>query len=131
MMFGSVVSIGFVFLLRFFDGLPEYQKTELVTFEDDENFYHCKIVPKTVYPETAQRRKTAPPQPEPPRMQSPASRLPSVRQPQSNTTHNARPTNASARLPRATLPSTTRKQLDSRPQLRPAQKQNTEPPKDE
>jgi len=59
MLLGSVVSVGLVFLLRFFDGLPDYQKTEFVTFEDDENFYHCKIVPKTVYPETAHQRKTS------------------------------------------------------------------------
>jgi len=54
---GATVSIGFVILgtiicgvlaiiIRFFDGVLDYQRAESVQFEDDNNFYHVRIVPK-------------------------------------------------------------------------------------
>jgi len=46
---GSVILVG---IIRFFDDLPDYQRTENVRFEDDDNFYYCKIVPKLVVPQT-------------------------------------------------------------------------------
>jgi len=35
-------------LVRFFDGILDYQRAETVQFEDDNNFYHVRIVPKVI-----------------------------------------------------------------------------------
>jgi len=54
---GEAINIGFVvavsiicgviaWVVRFFDGILDYQRVENVQFEDDNNFYHVKIVPK-------------------------------------------------------------------------------------
>ena len=50
--FGTIGSVVMVAIIRFFDDLPDYQRTENVKFEDDDNYYYCKIVPKLVVPET-------------------------------------------------------------------------------
>jgi hypothetical protein len=69
---GSAVSAVLVFFARFFDGLPDYQRTENVTFEDDENYYYCKIVPKLAFPQGKQvkadtKRKPKPEEKRPPK----------------------------------------------------------------
>jgi hypothetical protein len=53
---GTAASVCIVFIIRFFDGLPEYQRTENVRFEDDENYYYVKIVPKLAFPKTKEPR---------------------------------------------------------------------------
>jgi hypothetical protein len=35
-------------LIRFFDGILDYQRAESVQFEDDNNYYHVKVVPKVI-----------------------------------------------------------------------------------
>jgi len=35
-------------IIRFFDSILDYQRAESVQFEDDNNFYHVKIVPKVI-----------------------------------------------------------------------------------
>ena len=45
---GLFFSILLVELLRFFDSILDYQRTERVQFEDNENYYYVKVVPKIV-----------------------------------------------------------------------------------
>ena len=35
-------------IVRFFDGILDYQRAESVQFEDDNNYYHVRIVPKVI-----------------------------------------------------------------------------------
>jgi hypothetical protein len=35
-------------IIRFFDGIPDYQRAESVQFEDEKNYYHVRIVPKVI-----------------------------------------------------------------------------------
>jgi len=35
-------------IMRFFDSILDYQRAESVQFEDDNNFYHVRIVPKVI-----------------------------------------------------------------------------------
>ena len=43
----GTILCGFIaWLVRFFDGVLDYQRAESVQFEDDNNFYHVRIVPK-------------------------------------------------------------------------------------
>jgi hypothetical protein len=43
---GAAVSGAAVFIIRLFDSIPDYGRTERVRFEDDENLYFVKIIPK-------------------------------------------------------------------------------------
>ncbi|MCL2372033.1 MAG: hypothetical protein FWC78_01345 [Defluviitaleaceae bacterium] len=43
---GSIICGVLAWVVRFFDGILDYQRAESVQFEDDNNFYHVKIVPK-------------------------------------------------------------------------------------
>ena len=38
----------FAWLIRCFDSILDYQRAETVLFEDDNNFYHVRVVPKVV-----------------------------------------------------------------------------------
>jgi len=46
--FGTIICILLALLVRFFDGVLDYQRAESVTFEDDDNYYHVRIVPKVI-----------------------------------------------------------------------------------
>jgi len=46
MIFASVFSGILVFLIKFFDVVLNYQRAERVEFEDDENYYFVRVVPK-------------------------------------------------------------------------------------
>jgi len=43
---GSLVSVGLVFVAKFFDNVVDYARVERVKFDDDDNVYYVKIVPK-------------------------------------------------------------------------------------
>jgi len=55
-LFGTIGSVVIVAVIRFFDDIPQYQRTESVRFEDDQNYYHCKIVPKLAFPKELQTK---------------------------------------------------------------------------
>jgi len=47
--FGWVILCGLItVLVRLFDSVLDYTKAESVQFEDDDNYYHVKIVPKVI-----------------------------------------------------------------------------------
>ncbi|MCL2386140.1 MAG: hypothetical protein FWC89_01190 [Defluviitaleaceae bacterium] len=48
MILGTVICGVIAVIIRFFDGVLDYQRTESVQFEDDNNYYHVRIVPKVV-----------------------------------------------------------------------------------
>jgi len=43
---GSIVSFALVWVVKFFDKVKDYSRVENVLFEDDDNVYYVKIVPK-------------------------------------------------------------------------------------
>lgn len=43
---GSVVSILLAVVIQFFKGVLDYQRTELLQFEDDDYYYYVKAIPK-------------------------------------------------------------------------------------
>jgi len=45
---GTFSSLILVFIIRFFDSILDYKKVERVQFEDEENCYYVKVVPKIV-----------------------------------------------------------------------------------
>jgi len=45
---GTVICGIFAVIIRFFDGVLDYQRAESVQFEDDNNYYHVKVVPKVI-----------------------------------------------------------------------------------
>jgi len=48
MIFMTVICGIFAWLIRWFDSILDYQRAESVQFEDDDNFYHVRVVPKVV-----------------------------------------------------------------------------------
>ena len=49
-------------VVRFFDGVLDYQRAESVVFEDDNNYYHVRIAPKVVMTRTQRVVKRIRPQ---------------------------------------------------------------------
>ena len=47
---GSIVSVGIIWIVKFFDMVLDYKKVEKVQFDDDDNVYYVKIVPKVKLP---------------------------------------------------------------------------------
>ncbi|MDR2168147.1 MAG: hypothetical protein LBE35_09920 [Clostridiales bacterium] len=43
---GSIISFGIVWVIKFFDKVVDYKRVERVKFEDEENVYYVRIVPK-------------------------------------------------------------------------------------
>ena len=43
---GSVVGIILALIIQFFKGVVDYQRTEILQFEDNEYYYYVKAVPK-------------------------------------------------------------------------------------
>ncbi|MDE5778082.1 MAG: hypothetical protein K2I10_06190 [Lachnospiraceae bacterium] len=43
---GSILSIIIAFIIQFFKGIVDYQKAELLQFEDEQYYYYVKAVPK-------------------------------------------------------------------------------------
>lgn len=43
---GSIVSVIAAIIIQFFDGVLDYQRTEILQFEDDDYLYYVKAVPK-------------------------------------------------------------------------------------
>jgi len=43
---GSIVSFGLIWVVKFFDKVKDYSRVENVQFEDEDNVYYVKIVPK-------------------------------------------------------------------------------------
>jgi len=48
MILGTVICGILAAIVRFFDGILDYQRAESVQFEDDKNYYHVRIVPKVI-----------------------------------------------------------------------------------
>ena len=44
--FGTLASLLLVLLLRCFDSIQDYRRAEQVQFEDEDNYYYVKVVPK-------------------------------------------------------------------------------------
>jgi len=64
MIFGTLVCGVIAALVRFFDGVLDYQRAESVQFEDDNNYYHVRIVPKVIMTKAQRVVKRIRPQPE-------------------------------------------------------------------
>ncbi|MCL2356571.1 MAG: hypothetical protein FWC70_05345 [Defluviitaleaceae bacterium] len=45
---GTLIGGALAIIIRFFDGILDYQRAEAVQFEDDKNYYHVRIVPKVI-----------------------------------------------------------------------------------
>lgn len=43
---GSILSIIIAFIIQFFKGIVDYQKAELLQFEDEQYYYYVKAIPK-------------------------------------------------------------------------------------
>ncbi|MCL2225147.1 MAG: hypothetical protein FWB96_09315 [Defluviitaleaceae bacterium] len=59
---GTVVCGLIAGIVRFFDGILDYQRAETVQFEDDNNFYHVKVVPKVIMTKSQRSVKRIRPQ---------------------------------------------------------------------
>lgn len=46
--FFGILSAGLVLVIRFFDCVLDYERAERVEFEDDENYYYVKVIPKVI-----------------------------------------------------------------------------------
>lgn len=46
--FFGIISAGLVLVIRFFDSVLDYKRAERVEFEDDENYYYVKVIPKVI-----------------------------------------------------------------------------------
>jgi len=46
LIFGTLVSLGLIWVVKFFDKILDYGKVERVYFDDEDNIYYVKIVPK-------------------------------------------------------------------------------------
>jgi hypothetical protein len=62
MILGTVVAGILAIIIRFFDGILDYQRAESVQFEDDKNFYHVRIVPKVIMTKSQRSVKRIRPQ---------------------------------------------------------------------
>ena len=45
----TFISVLISFIIKFFDIMLDYKSIERVSFEDDENYYYVKIVPKITF----------------------------------------------------------------------------------
>jgi len=43
---GSIISFGLIAVVKFFDKVMDYKRTERVRFEDDDYMYYVKMIPK-------------------------------------------------------------------------------------
>ncbi|MCL2841572.1 MAG: hypothetical protein FWE05_12470 [Defluviitaleaceae bacterium] len=64
MIFGTLICGVIAAIVRFFDGVLDYQRAEAVQFEDDNNYYHVRIVPKVIMTKSQRVVKRIRPQPE-------------------------------------------------------------------
>lgn len=62
MILGTVVCGIIAVILRFFDGVLDYQRAETVQFEDDNNFYHVRVIPKVIMTKSQRSVKRIRPQ---------------------------------------------------------------------
>lgn len=62
MILGTVVCGIIAVIIRFFDGILDYQRAESIQFEDDNNFYHVRIVPKVIMTKSQRSVKRIRPQ---------------------------------------------------------------------
>jgi len=62
----SIASALLVWIVKFFDGVQDYKRVERVAFDDEENYYYVKIVPK-VTPDKGPAPAKKPEEPMPPR----------------------------------------------------------------
>lgn len=51
LLLGSFISIALIMLITFFDVILDYPRSERVEFEDNENYYYVKVVPKVLIDE--------------------------------------------------------------------------------
>lgn len=54
---GSIVGVLAAFVIQFFKGALDYQRTELLQFEDDEYYYYVKAIPKLSIAEKKEKVK--------------------------------------------------------------------------
>jgi hypothetical protein len=59
---GTIICGFLAWLIRFFDGVLDYQRAESVQFEDDNNYYHVKVVPKVIMTKSQRSVKRIRPQ---------------------------------------------------------------------
>ncbi|MDR0272232.1 MAG: hypothetical protein LBI27_02820 [Clostridiales bacterium] len=62
MIIGTIVCGILAYIIRFFDGVLDYQRAESVQFEDDKNYYHVRIVPKVIMTKSQRSVKRIRPQ---------------------------------------------------------------------
>ena len=62
MILGTVVCGFLAYVVRFFDGILDYQRAESVQFEDEKNYYHVRIVPKVIMTKSQRSVKRIRPQ---------------------------------------------------------------------
>ena len=58
-----ISSMVIMYIIKFFDKALDYKRVERVEFEDEDNLYYVKIVPKIVKPRPEPKRRVARPQP--------------------------------------------------------------------
>jgi len=62
MILGTIVGGILAIVIRFFDGVLDYQRAETVHFEDEKNSYHVRIVPKVIMTKSQRSVKRIRPQ---------------------------------------------------------------------
>ncbi|MCL1845533.1 MAG: hypothetical protein FWF77_06490 [Defluviitaleaceae bacterium] len=62
MLLGALVCGFIAIIIRFFDGILDYQRAEAVHFEDENNYYHVKIIPKVIMTKSQRSVKRIRPQ---------------------------------------------------------------------
>jgi hypothetical protein len=59
MLLSTIVSVAIAYAIRFFDVLLDYDRVERVQFQDEDNVYYVKIVPKILLGDKAPPPETA------------------------------------------------------------------------
>jgi len=62
MLLGTLVCGFIAVLIRFFDGILDYQRAETVQFEDEHNYYHVRVIPKVIMTKSQRSVKRIRPQ---------------------------------------------------------------------
>jgi hypothetical protein len=62
MILGTIICGVIAVIIRFFDGILDYQRAESVQFEDDNNYYHVRIIPKVIMTKSQRSVKRIRPQ---------------------------------------------------------------------
>ncbi|MDR2904187.1 MAG: hypothetical protein LBU77_06750, partial [Clostridiales bacterium] len=71
-LFLMLLALGIVEIIKFFDSVLNFEKAERVQFEDEENYYYVKIIPKVIMDDAAPESERYPTTPVPVMRRKPA-----------------------------------------------------------